>query len=194
MVYNKEMKPVYFIRRFDRVGKSGKIHVEDFAQLAGMTRDTKYNYSMEKVARLIEEYCTFPAVEKLKLFRLTLFSYLTGNEDMHLKNFSIIHKDGIISLSPAYDLLNTTIVLANPKEELALPLKGKKSKITKSMFFRYFGNERLGLNQKVLSGIEEEFEAVYSRWLELTDKSFLSTELKEKYIDLVQERRKALGW
>jgi len=194
MVYNKEMKLVYFIRRFDRVGKSGKIHVEDFAQVAGMTRDTKYNYSMEKVARLIEEYCTFPAVEKLKLFRLTLFSYLTGNEDMHLKNFSVIHKDGMISLSPAYDLLNTTIVLANPKEELALPLKGKKSKITKSMLFRYFGSERLGLNQKVLSAIEEEFESVYQVWVDVIEKSFLSNELKEKYKDLIQERRKAMGW
>jgi len=194
MVYNKEMKLVYFIRRFDRIGKSGKVHVEDFAQIAGMTRDTKYNYSMEKVAGLIEKYCTFPTVEKLKLFRLTLFSYLTGNEDMHLKNFSIIHKDGMIALTPAYNLLNTTIMLANPKEELALSLKGKKSNFTKNILFSYFGNERLGLNRKVLSNIEEEFQSVYKIWIDVIDSSFLSNDLKEKYTHLIHERRKAMGW
>jgi serine/threonine-protein kinase HipA len=115
LIYNKEEKLVYVIRRFDRAGKTWKIHVEDFAQVAGMSRETKYSYSMEKVAKLIESVCTFPVVEKVKLFRLTLFSYLCGNEDMHLKNFSIIHSDGKIELSPAYDLLNPTIVLANPR-------------------------------------------------------------------------------
>ncbi len=122
LIYAKDNSMLYFIRRFDRTGRSGKIHVEDFAQVAGMSRETKYNYSMEKVVKLIDDYCTFPMVEKMKLFRRVLFCWLTGNEDMHLKNFSLIHRNDKIELSPAYDLLNTTIILANPVEEMALPL------------------------------------------------------------------------
>ena len=69
----------YFIKRFDRMGQKGKVPVEDFAQLAGRNRDTKYNYSMEKVVGLINEFCTFPAVEKAKLFKLVMFCFITGN-------------------------------------------------------------------------------------------------------------------
>ena len=194
LIYNKEQKLVYVIRRFDRAGKTGKIHVEDFAQVAGMSRATKYNYSMERVATLVEKICTFPVVEKVKLFRLTLFSYLCGNEDMHLKNFSIIHRDGKIELSPAYDLLNSTIVLSNPQEELALPIKGKKSGFTKNILINYFGHERLGLNKKVLSDIEEQFRACYRDWLKLIEISFLSDDLKEKYLQVLRQRTNAMGW
>ncbi len=194
LIYNKEMKLVYVIRRFDRAGKSKKIHTEDFAQVAGLTRDTKYDYSMEKVANLIEKYCTFPVVEKLKLFRLVLFSYLVGNEDMHLKNVSLIHQDGKIGLSPPYDLLNSTIVLSNPKEEMALPIRGKKSNFNLNILFSYFGGERLGLNRKVLSKTEEEFSELYPKWVNLVEISFLSDELKEKYIHILDQRRESLGW
>ncbi len=194
LIYNEEMKLVYVIRRFDRAGKSKKIHTEDFAQVAGMTRDTKYDYSMERVADLIERYCTFPVVEKLKLFRLVLFSYLVGNEDMHLKNFSLIHQDGKIELSPAYDLLNSTIVLSNVKEEMALPIKGKKSNFNRNILFSYFGGERLGLNRKVLSKTEEEFRNLYPEWLDLIEISFLSDKLKEAYIQILDHRWESLGW
>ena len=188
MVYAKDHSLLYFIRRFDRVGKSGKIHVEDFAQVAGMNRDTKYNYSMEKLISLIDEYCTFPMVEKMKLFKRTLFSWLTGNEDMHLKNFSLIHRDLKVELSPAYDLLNTTIILSNPKEEMALPLKGKKSNFTRSVFFTYFGKERMGLNEKVLSNIEEEISAAIPEWERLIGISFLSDDRKEAYYNILNKR------
>lgn len=194
MVYNKEGKLVYFIRRFDRAGKSKKVHVEDFAQAAGMSRDTKYDYSMERVAKLIDAYCTFPVVEKLKLFRLTLFSYLTGNEDMHLKNFTLIHQNGKIELSPAYDLLNTTLVLASAKEEMALPIKGKKSNFTRDIFFDYFGHENLQINKKVLSGLEDEFRQYFDEWCELIKKSFLKQENQEKFVEILIDRRKALEW
>ena len=82
MIYSKDGSLTYFIQRFDRVGKK-KIAVEDFSQLLGLSRETKYDSSMEKVARVIEQYCTFPVVEKIKLFRLTLVNFLIGNEDMH---------------------------------------------------------------------------------------------------------------
>lgn len=193
LAYAKDDSLLYFIKRFDRVGKSGKIHVEDFAQVAGMSRETKYNYSMEKVVSLLDKYCTFPMVEKMKLFRITLFSWLTGNEDMHLKNFSLIHREQKVELSPVYDLLNTTIILSNPAEEMALPLKGKKSNFTRGMFFNYFGNERMGLNEKILSNIEEELKAARSGWEKMIEISFLTEDRKESYFDILENRFRILS-
>jgi len=89
---------------------SVKLSVEDFAQLSGARRETKYDSSMEKVAAVIEQFCTFPALERVKLIERTLFSFLVGNEDMHLKNFSLITRNEKVELAPAYDFLNTTIV------------------------------------------------------------------------------------
>ncbi|HNX89289.1 MAG TPA: HipA domain-containing protein, partial [Paludibacteraceae bacterium] len=108
MIWSKDMSLTYFIKRFDRAGHKDRIPVEDFAQLAGLSRDTKYNYTMEELVLLIDEFCTFPVIEKAKLFRLVLFNFLTGNEDMHLKNFSVIRNGDKIELSPAYDLVNST--------------------------------------------------------------------------------------
>ncbi len=189
LIYAKDQSMLYFIRRFDRKGKKGKIHTEDFAQISAKDRDTKYNYSMEKVAKLIDEYCTFPAIEKVKLFRRTLLSFLIGNEDMHLKNFSIIHENGRISLSPAYDILNTWIVLSAAREELALTLKGKKSNFTRKQLINYYGKERLKLSDKIIDKLLLQFEhSSINIWPNLIQNSFLSSEMKEKYADLVQER------
>ena len=194
LIYAKDDSMLYFIRRFDRTGRSGKVHVEDLAQVAGMSRETKYDYSIEKVVTLIDEYCTFPMVEKMKLFRRVLFCWLTGNEDMHLKNFSLIHREGKIELSPAYDLLNTTILLANPSEEMALTLQGEKSNFSHDIFFEYFGKERLGLNEKVLANIEEELKSAYPEWKRLIEIGFLSDEKKELYSKLLEQRKSVIGW
>ena len=183
---NKEL--TYFIRRFDRVGRKSKIHVEDFAQLAELSRDTKYRSSMEKVASLIEKYCTFPAVEKVKLFRLTLFCFLVGNEDMHLKNFSIIYKDDVIALSPAYDLLNTTIVLPKPEEELALPLNGKKNRLRQHDLIDYFGRDQLQLTNRIINKMLMELKQLRKPWKALLKISFLSNIMKEKYAGVLDNR------
>ncbi|MGM0587270.1 MAG: HipA domain-containing protein [Bacteroidota bacterium] len=194
LIYAKDDSLLYVIRRFDRVGQAGKIHVEDFAQVAGMSRETKYNYSMEKVATLIDKYCTFPMVEKMKLFRRTLFCWLCGNEDMHLKNFSLIHREGKIELSPAYDLLNTTIILPDVREEMALPLRGKKSNFNRDIFFSYYGKERLDLNNKVLSNIENETLEAIPEWERLVEVSFLSEENQEAYLAVLYNRLSEMGW
>ncbi len=188
MIWSKDQSLTYFIKRFDRKGQKDKVPVEDFAQLAGMNRDTKYNYSMERVLTLIDTYCTFPAVEKVKLFKLILFCFLTGNEDMHLKNFSIINRNGKIELSPCYDLLNTTIELKNPVEEIALPLGGKKKNLTRSMLINYFGNERCQLTGKVIDKVMENISSAIPDWKKLIDISFLSIRMKEKYLDLLNSR------
>ncbi len=192
LLYGRNKELTYFIRRFDRVGRKSKIHVEDFAQLAELSRDTKYRSSMEKVAALIEKYCTFPVVEKLKLFRLTLFCFLVGNEDMHLKKFSIIYKSDVIALSPAYDLLNTTIVLARPEEELALPLNGKKNRLKQHDLVDYFGRDRLQLTGRVISKVLTELKQLHKPWESLLKISFLSDLMKEKYLSVLDNRFKRL--
>ncbi len=178
----------YFIKRFDRKGQNGKIPVEDFAQLAGLTRDTKYDYSMEKIVRLVDDYCTFPAIEKIKLFKLVLFNFLTGNEDGHLKNFSIITENNQTRLSPCYDLVNTTIVLQKQDEEIALPLKGKKKRLTCNLLVDYFGMERCELTLKSIDKVLGTIESAITKWKALIDISFLSEEMKEKYLDLLNKR------
>jgi len=187
LVYSKDGTMTYFIRRFDRVGRNKKIAVEDFAQLSGKDRDTKYESSMEQIVSLIDQFCTFPAIEKLKLFNLTLFNYLVGNEDMHLKNFSVIRHDLKVELSPAYDLLNSTIIL-NSQEEIALPLGGKKNKLRKDDFFGYFAKERLGLTPKSIEQTVTRIVNVFPEWIDLIQKCFLSNHMKTQYIDLLNER------
>ena len=187
LFYSIDGSMAYFIKRFDRVGRNKKVAVEDFAQLSGMDRETKYNSSMEKLIMIIDKFCTFPAIEKLKLFNLTLFNFLVGNEDMHLKNFSLIRHDLKVELSPAYDLLNSTIVL-NSEEELALPLNGRKNRLTKDDFLHYFAEERLEIPQKSIAQTTSRISKAYPGWIELIQKSFLSDNMKEKYKGLLNER------
>jgi serine/threonine-protein kinase HipA len=188
MVYSKDRSLTYFIKRFDRKGQKDKVPVEDFAQLAGMSRDTKYNYSMEKLVTLIDAFCTFPAIEKVKLFRRVIFNYLVGNEDMHLKNYSVIIRNGKTELSPAYDLLNSTIVLKGEAEEIALPVKGKKSNLNANILINYFGKERCGLTDKVIDKTLGTIKDKLPEWFNLINISFLSSEMKEKYRILLQKR------
>jgi serine/threonine-protein kinase HipA len=188
LVWSKDNSLTYFIKRFDRKGQNDKIPIEDFAQLAGLSRDTKYNSSMEKVIQLIKQFCTFPAVENMKLFKLTIFNFLIGNDDMHLKNFSIINQHGKISLSPCYDLINTTIEYKKPDEEIALPLKSKKKNLTRNIIIDYFGKERCELTTKSIDNVLETITSSISDWRQLIDKSFLSSEMKTKYHDLLNTR------
>ncbi|RNL87724.1 type II toxin-antitoxin system HipA family toxin [Sinomicrobium pectinilyticum] len=190
MVYAKDGSLSYFVKRFDRYGKGKKYATEDFAQLTGNTRDTKYRFTMEKLVPVIEEYCSFPAIEKADFFKRVIFCYVTGNEDMHLKNFSLITKNGKITLTPTYDLLNSSIAIKNPEEEIALTLKGKKSNLKASDFTDYYAKERLKLNDKTIAVILEQMQRAVPKWKELIDISFLSEEMKEKYFNLLENRLK----
>lgn len=188
MVYSKGGALTYFIKRFDRLGPSRRLAMEDFAQLSGLDRKTKYRSSLEKVAKIIEQFCTFPKIENVKLYRWVLFAFLVGNEDMHLKNFSLITREGKVYLSPAYDMVNTTITLANPIEESALTLNGRKNKLRRKDFFEYYGRERLGLLPKILDHAERDFHEARPTWDQLLQRSFLSDEMKGAYRALVEER------
>ena len=189
MVYGKDHELSYFIKRYDRIGKRGqKIAVEDFAQLAGRSRETKYNYSMEKISNIIELFCTFPMLEKSRLFRRVIFCFLTGNEDMHLKNFTLQTNNSKTELSPGYDLLNTSIALKHPEEEIALPIKGEKRGLTRKIIVDYFGSERLGLNDRMIIKTLKEMNTSIPIWYDLIEKSFLPEDLKMAYRDILDER------
>ena len=193
MIYGKDNELSYFIKRYDRIGKRGKkIAVEDFAQLAGRSRETKYNYSMEKVAGIIESFCTFPMLEKSRLFRRVIFCFLTGNEDMHLKNFTLQTDRGKTEFAPAYDLLNTTIALKHPEEEIALPVKGKKRNLTRKILVNYFASERLGLSDRTIIKTLQEINEAIPLWYDLIEKSFLPDDLKDAYSDVLDERLKRI--
>lgn len=191
LLYSKDNSMTYFIKRFDRVGHTKKVAVEDFAQLSGANRHTKYKSSMENVTTIIEKYCSFPKIEFIKLFKLTLFNFLIGNEDMHLKNFSLITRNQIVTLSPMYDLVNSSIVM-KAEEELALPLKGRKNNLRKSILIDYFAAERLGLNQNVIMETLQEFKRLIPEWKKMINESFLSQEMQNKYVELLDERCRRL--
>lgn len=199
LLYCMDGSMSYFIKRFDRTGHGNKLATEDFAQLAGLDRDTKYEYSIEKTILLLDKYCTFPALEKVKFFKRLLFSFLTGNEDMHLKNFSIITRDGKNELSPAYDLLNSTIAYVElgrslrDIEESALTIKGKKKKLTAPLLITYLAEERMGINARVIADCLTELQEMLPQWKAVISISFLSNKQKQLYTDLLIQRAGILG-
>ncbi len=183
----------YFISRFDRKGRSQRLAVEDFAQLMERNRETKYGSSMESLAKTIDARCTFPVVQRRELFLRSLFCYLTGNEDMHLKNFSLLTRNGIVGLSPAYDLLNTTLVLPGDCEEVALPLRGKRRRLTRSDWIDYWAVERLRLQPKTMEATLAQLKAALPSMIALVGKSFLSNDRREGYLAILRSRASTLG-
>lgn len=195
LMYAKDNTLVYFIQRFDRGAKARKSHVEDFAQLAGKSRETKYDYSVEKVVSLLVQFCTFPSVEKEAFLKRFLVNYLIGNEDMHLKNYSLIRdeKRDVVTLAPAYDMLNSTLALPGAMEESALPLRGKKRKLTKDDLLQYLAQERLQLNTRSVDKVLMDIERAVPEWKRLIAVSFLSPVSKVRYDDIVAMRMAVLG-
>jgi len=129
----------------------------------------------------------FPAIERAKLFQLTLFNFLTGNEDSYLKNYSLIRRDSKIELSPMYDLSNSAMIL-NSKEEIALPLNGKKRNLDREDFLNYFARERLKMTDKIITKTIKGLENAFPLWIDHIQKSFLSESMKKKYIQNLNSR------
>lgn len=178
----------YITKRIDRNPDGSKIHMLDMFQITEAF--DKYKSSMERVGKALDEYTSNTLLDKLYLFELTVFSFITGNNDMHLKNFSMIKTAYGWALSPSYDLLNVTIVNPEDTEELALTLLGKKKKITKSDFIE-FGTQ-LGLNNKQIKGVFSRFNKNKSKALKLIEASFLSSKMKTNYLNILQERYERL--
>lgn len=190
LVKLKSGELAYISKRFDRI-ENGKLHVEDMAQLTGVLTENKYRSSMEKIGKAILKYSSYPGIDAIRLFELTLFSFITGNSDMHLKNFSVIrNEDDDIMLSPAYDLLSTKLLIPKDKEDLALPLNGKKNNFKKKDFDLFALHLRI--NEAALKKIYDRFGDSFSEMKKLINKSFLSKEMKEKYVALLDKRRKVI--
>ena len=176
----------YITKRFDRSKKS-KIAVEDFCQLSENLTEHKYRGSIEKVAKITNKYTTNKGLEILRLFELVLFCYLTGNADMHLKNFALLENTfGEYELAPAFDLLSTALVIPDDKEESALTINGKKSRITKGDFDTLASS--MDINEKVLFRIYNKFNSVLPTWIEFIKQSYLSKAMQDKYIQLIKAK------
>jgi len=176
----------YITKRIDRKEKE-KLHMEDMCQLTERLTEDKYRGSHEQVAKAILKYAANPGLDLVNFFELVLFSFLTGNADMHLKNFSLIHQPDIGPIfSPAYDLVATALVNPNDDDDLALTLNGRKKKINRNDFISAFTT--LGLDEKQQENIFKKMAKAKNSWFEFIDISFLSTESKAAYKNLIQHR------
>jgi serine/threonine-protein kinase HipA len=180
----------FITRRMDRAGNR-KLHMEDMCQLTDRLTEQKYRGSMEQVGRAVLRYCTNPLFDAIRLFDLTLFCFLTGNADMHLKNFSLLHEPGgEIRLSPAYDLLPTVLLLPEDREEMALTLNGKKRAL-KGDDFRQFGISMQLTDRQIENSFRRIGEAL-NAGLELIKRSICSEASKMRYRDLITVRASRL--
>jgi len=178
----------YLTKRIDRRDDGSKIHMLDMFQL--LEAVDKYKSSNEKIGKAIDQFCGNVLLEKTYYFDIVLFSFLTGNNDMHLKNFSLIHDSEDWRLAPAYDLLNVTIANPDDKEEIALTLEGKKKKLNWSHFERLATG--LGMNAMQIKMVFNRFANSRALAFDLIDQSFLSSEMKAAYKEVMDERYKRL--
>jgi serine/threonine-protein kinase HipA len=179
----------YITKRIDRTSEGDKIHMIDFFQITEAF--DKYKSSMEKVGKAIGQYASNTLLDKILFFELALFSFLTGNNDMHLKNFSMIESVSGWKLAPAYDLLNVAILLPEDTEELALTLAGKKSKL-KKQHFEKLGID-LGLTDKQIKGVFKRMLKNKTKAMQLIEASFLSDEMQLSYKSILDHRYQKIG-
>lgn len=174
----------YITKRVDRTKDGDKIHMIDMFQITEAF--DKYRSSMERVGQAIDSYSDNTMLDKILYFELALFSFITGNNDMHLKNFSMIESESGWVLAPAYDLLNASIVNPDDKEELALTLSGKKRKLKRKNFEELA--DRLGLTERQAKGAIKRMTKNKPKAIQWIDRSFLSEEMKLAYKELLEER------
>jgi serine/threonine-protein kinase HipA len=182
----------YITKRIDRV-RSEKIHMEDMCQLTERLTENKYKGSYEQIAKAIIKYSINPGLDMIDFFEQVVFSFLTGNADMHLKNFSLIKRPGIgYMLSPAYDMIPSSLVTEGDNEELALNLNGKKRKLQKKDFDAFVIAVKL-LEERSVENIYNKFRTTIPRWFDFIPVSFIDKDLQGQYISLIKERADVLG-
>ena len=177
----------YLTRRIDRDAKGEKIAMEDMCQLTERQTEYKYKSSYERIAKAIAQYSSMPKMDVTNFFETVLFSWITGNNDMHLKNFSLYEpQDGTIRLTPTYDLLNAAILNPKDDEELALTLNGRKKRIKRSDFIA--AGVTVGIEPKIVEKLIGKYVRLQPRMSEFIGQSFLDEELKIRYKELLNER------
>jgi len=170
----------YITKRIDRTAKGEKLPMEDMCQLSERLTEYKYKGSYEKISKIIMQYSSVPKLDVINFWEQVVFSWLTGNADMHLKNFSLYsQRKGYYSLTPGYDMLSTALLMPEDTEELALTLNGKRRKIKRSDF--EVAMNSCSLEKKIIDNLFSKFTKVAEKWLEFIDISFLPKEMKQQY-------------
>ncbi len=187
LIHLKSGEPAFITRRIDRTDEGEKLAMEDLCQLSGRLTEDKYKGSHEQIAKIIKRYVANPIFDIVRFFEVVLFSYLTGNGDMHLKNFSLFQDPQIgWKFSASYDLLSTRLIIPEQvdSEELALTLNGKKSRFRRGDF-EQFGRS-IGLTSKQIANEFSKMEDRQPLLRKLIEESFLSEQMKEKYRELLE--------
>lgn len=170
----------YITKRIDRTAKGEKLPMEDMCQLSERLTEYKYKGSYEKIAKIIMQYSSVPKLDVINFWEQVVFSWLTGNADMHLKNFSLYsQRKGYYSLTPGYDMISTALLMPEDTEKLALTLYGKRRKIKRSDF--EVAMNSCSLEKKIIDNLFSKFTKVAEKWLEFIDISFLPKEMKQQY-------------
>ena len=180
----------YITKRIDRTTDGQKIDMEDMCQLTLHPTEYKYRSSYEQIAKTIVQHCDTPKLALVNYMQLLLFCFVTGNNDMHLKNFSLYRPADSYQLAPAYDLVNVSIANPNDKEELALTLSGRKNKLQLADFLHAAAT--MGVEEKVVLRLIASMNKALPKWKSLIHSSFLSEDMKKAYEDTIVKRLERL--
>ena len=190
LVRLKSGELAYLTRRIDR-SDGKKFPMEDMCQLTGRLTEEKYKGSMEEIGKVISKFSDNSGFDKTELFSVAIFSFLCGNADMHLKNFSLLRgEDGLTSLAPAYDLVSTKLVLPKDDEETALTINGKKTRLGKDDFYEL--GMSLGVSETVGGNIYANFYSKFREAYSFVQQSFLSDRLIDSYQKLLLARARRI--
>ncbi len=191
LLYLENGTLAYITKRIDRKGKR-RIAMEDFCQLSEKMTEDKYKGSYEMCAKLLQKWSSRPLLDVTNFYYLLLFSFVTGNSDMHLKNFSLIAESSESHiLAPAYDILPANLILEEDKEEMALTLCGKKAKLQYTTFLQL--GEHLGLSELVVHNLIKKLKGLEPTFMETIATSFVSEGMKTRMRQLVSERLQRLS-
>ncbi|MBR1991932.1 MAG: HipA domain-containing protein [Bacteroidales bacterium] len=187
LIRMKDGELCYITRRIDRLPSNEKIAMEDLCQLSERPTEYKYKSSYEQVAKIIREYSSLPEMDLTRYYELLIFCWLTGNNDMHLKNFALYNPTGEgFRLTPAYDLLNAALVNPKDKEELALTLNGRKKKIKLDDFVQAM--QKADISDRIITNIFQRFHKKYPEWEQTIRNSFLPQDYQDAYWQMVKDK------
>ncbi len=182
----------YITKRIDRISlnnKISKLAMEDFCQLDLRLTQDKYKGSYERCAKVIDRFSYLKGLDKAELYVRILFSFIVGNSDMHLKNFSLIENQtgsGQYTLSPAYDLVPVNVIMPEDKEQFALPMNGKKTNIRKKDFIVFA--QQCDISKVSAEKMMHDLVGKEQLLVKMCNCSLLSNRLKESFSTLIQER------
>lgn len=177
----------YITRRVDRTETGAKVPMEDMCQLTERLTEYKYKGSYEQIAKAIKRYSAAPKLDLVNFWEVVVFSWITGNADMHLKNFSLYNNGTTgYTLTPAYDMVATALIMPGDLEELALTLNGKKRRLRRADFIKSITSS--GIDAKVIDNMAKRFSRAIPKWFGIIDSSFLPHDMKRQYKNLILRR------